>query len=66
MNPDLRASRLQFGLFSPAESCFTPESCSLLLLRSSSVRLKDWELRAEDRAAQLLSERLQSLSLRSE
>jgi len=40
-----------------------PESCRLLLLRSSSVRLQDWELRAEDRAAQLLSERLQPLSL---
>jgi len=64
MNPYLSASSLQFGLLSPAESCFTPESCRLLLLRPSSVRLEDWELRTEDRASQLLSERLQPLSLR--
>lgn len=65
MNPYLSVSSLQFGLFSQkAESCFTPESCRLLLLRSSSVRLEDWELRAKDRASQLLSERLQPLSLR--
>ena len=64
MNPYLSVSSLQFGLFSPAESCFTPESCRLLLLRSNSVRLQDWELRTEDRAAQLLFERLQSLSLK--
>jgi len=64
MNPDLSASSLQFGFFSPADTCFTPESCRSLLLRSSSVRLEDGELRAEDRAAHPSSERLQTLSLK--
>ena len=64
MNPDLRVSSVQCGLFSSEHSSFTPESCRLLLLRSSSLRLEDWELRTEDRAAQLLSERLQPLSLK--
>ena len=64
MNPDLRVSSVQCGLSSPADSSFTPEPCRLLLLMSSSLRLEDWELRTEDRAAQLLSERLQPVSLR--
>ena len=64
MNPNLRVSRVQCGLSSPADNSFTPESCRLLLLRSSSLRLEDRELRTEDRASQLLSERLQPLSLR--
>jgi len=64
MNPDLSDSSLQFGFFSPADTCFAPESCRLLLLRSSSVRHEDWELRAEDRAAHPSSERLQTLSLK--
>ena len=64
MNPYLSVSSLQFGLFSPADTCFTPESCRLLLLRSSPVRLEDWELRAEDRTAHPSSERLQTLSLK--
>ena len=61
---DLSVSSLQFGFFSPADTCFTPESCRLLLLRSNSLRLEDWELRAEDRAAHPSSERLQTLSLK--
>ena len=64
LNPDLRRSSLQCGLFSPAESSSTPESCRSLWLRSSSVRLEDWELRTEDRTSQLLSDRLQPLSLK--
>lgn len=51
---DLRVSRLQWGLFRPDDSSFTPESWRSLLLRSSSVRLPHWELRMEDRASQLL------------
>ncbi|KAK3552129.1 hypothetical protein QTP86_001507 [Hemibagrus guttatus] len=36
-------SSVQCGFFSPAESSFTPESCSLLSLRSSSLRLEEFE-----------------------
>ena len=64
MNPDLRVSSVQCGLCSPTESGFTPKSFRLLLLRSSTLREEDWELRTEDRASQLLSERLQLLSLK--
>uniref|UniRef100_A0A3Q2CSL8 Ig-like domain-containing protein n=1 Tax=Cyprinodon variegatus TaxID=28743 RepID=A0A3Q2CSL8_CYPVA len=38
----------------------TPESCSLLLPKSISLKLEDWELRNEARTSQLLSERLQT------
>ena len=61
---DLSVFSLQCGLFSPLDSSFTPESWRSLLLRSSSLRLGDWELRSEDRASQLLSDRLQPLSLK--
>lgn len=61
---DLRVSSLQCGFFSPINSNFTPESYRLLLFRSSSLRLEDCKLRTEDRAAQLASERLQTLSLK--
>ena len=50
LNSDLTVSSSQCGLISPDDSCFTPESCRLLLVRSSSLRLEDWELRTEDRA----------------
>ena len=55
---DLRVSSVQCGLPSPAESSFTPESCRKLVLRSSSLRLEEWELRTEARASQHLSVRL--------
>ena len=64
INPDLRVSSSQCGLFSPDDSSFTPESCRSLLLRSNSLKLENWELRTEDRASQLLFDRLQSLSLK--
>jgi hypothetical protein len=54
---DLRVSSVQCGLPSPAESSFTPESCRLLILRSSSFRLEDLELRTETRDSQDLSDR---------
>ena len=63
LNPDLRVSSLHPGLFSPSDSFFTPESFRSLVLRSTCVRLEDWDLRTEDRASQLLSDRLQPLSL---
>ena len=63
-NPDLRLSSLQSGHFNSTDSSFTPESCRSLLFRSSSLRLEDWELRTEDRASQLLSDRLQPLILK--
>lgn len=62
-NPDLNISSLQYGLSSPPHSVFTPESFRSLLFRSSSLRLEEWELRTEDRVSQILSERLQPLSL---
>lgn len=62
-NPDLNISSLQYGLSSPPHSVFTPESFRSLLFRSSSLRLEEWELRTEDRVSQVLSERLQPLSL---
>ena len=54
---DLRVSSVQCGLPSPAESSFTPESCRSLVLRSSSLRLQELELRTEARASQHLSDR---------
>jgi len=60
---DLRVSSVQCGLPSPAESSFTPESCRSLVLRSSSLRLEELELRTEARASQLLSDRWQWFSL---
>ena len=54
---DLRVSSLHCGLPSPAESSFTPESCRSLVLRSSSLRLEEVELRTEARASQHLSDR---------
>lgn len=62
---DLSVSSLQYWLFIPADRSFTPGSCRLLLPRSSYIRREDWELRTEDRASQLLSDRLQPLSLKS-
>ncbi|MCI4382179.1 hypothetical protein PGIGA_G00260770, partial [Pangasianodon gigas] len=59
----LSISSVQCGFFSPAESSFTPEFCSLLILRSSSLRLEEFELRTEDRTLQLSSVRLHSHSL---
>ncbi|KAF4084691.1 hypothetical protein AMELA_G00108890 [Ameiurus melas] len=56
-------SSVQCGFSSPAESSFTPESCSLLLLRSSSLSLEEFELRTEDRTLQLSSVRLHRRSL---
>lgn len=64
LNPDLRISSLQWGFSSPAEKSFTPESSRSLLLRSSSVRVEHWKLSSEDRALQLLFERLQPSSLK--
>ncbi len=66
MDPDLSVSSVQFGLSSPADNSFTPESCRLLLLKSSSLSLEDWELRTDDRALQLFSERLQPFSLQKQ
>lgn len=54
---DLRTSSLQFGLFSPAQSCSIPESCSSLWLRFSSLRLEGSNSRAEATTSQWLSER---------
>ncbi|KAK3542226.1 hypothetical protein QTP86_018787, partial [Hemibagrus guttatus] len=50
-------SSVQCGFFSPSESSFTPESCSLLSLRFSSLSLEEFEVRTEDRALQLSSVR---------
>lgn len=55
-------SSLQCGFFRPSQRSFTPESCSSLPLRFSSLRLE--ELRTEDRTAQLSLVRLQLHSLR--
>ena len=63
-NTDLSLSSLQCGLLSPAEISFTPESLRSLLLRSSSLRLDALELRTDARASQLLSDKLQPLSLK--
>lgn len=62
-NTDLRVSSLHCRLASPAERSLTPESSRSLLLRSNSLRLDDCELTTEDRASQLLFDRLQPLNL---
>lgn len=64
LNPYQRTSSLQCGLFIPRDRSFTPESNRSLLLRSSPLRLDGRELITEDRASQLISERLQRLSLK--
>lgn len=61
---DLKVSSFQCGLSTSAHISVTPESRRLLLLRSSSVRLENCELRTSDRASQHLSERLQPLRLK--
>lgn len=61
---DLIVSRGHFGLFNPADNSFTPESCRSLLLRSSSLSLKDLEMKTEHRASQLLLVMLQEDSLK--
>lgn len=63
-NPDLRISSVQYELITPMHRNFTPESRRSLLLRSSSLRLKYWEQRTEDRTSQLLSVRLHTLNLK--
>lgn len=44
---DLRASSLQFGLFSPAHKSFNPEPSRVFPLRSSWIRLEVLDFRAE-------------------
>ncbi len=66
MESDLRVFSLQFGLSRKSHSCFTPESCSLLWLSSSSVRWEGLDFRAEAREAQLISDNLQLLNLNKE
>jgi len=53
----------QFGLFSPAQSSFTPESFRSLLLRSSSLREEFDDCRAEATISQCWSLRLQAVNL---
>lgn len=65
MCPNLSVSSVQFGFSSAEESSLPPESCRSLLLRSSSLRREDSELRTVARASQLLCCRLQSLSLKT-
>lgn len=60
---DLRVSSVPSELSSAADRSFIPTSVRLLLLRSNTLRLEGWELSMEDRVSQLLSDRLQSLSL---
>jgi len=45
-------SSLHFLSFNSSESSLIPESSSLLLLKSSSLRCEGFDLRAEARAAQ--------------
>lgn len=63
MISDLRVSSLQCGLPSPTDRSLAPASFRLLLLRSSSLRLEDWELRTVARASQLFSVKLHTLRL---
>lgn len=65
LNPDLRVSTAQSGLSSPADRSFSPESCRSLLLRSSCLRLENWELRNKDSTSQVLSDRLHTFSLKN-
>jgi len=53
----------QFGLFSPSESSFTPESCTSLLLRSSSLRRQFEDWRDDDKLSQHRLVRLQHVNL---
>lgn len=64
LRSNLRVSSLQGRFASPAESNVAPESCRLFRLRSNSFKVKDWELKIEDRVSQLLSDTLQPLSLK--
>ena len=66
MVSDLRVSSLQCGLSRKSHSCFTPESCSLLSLRSSSLRWEGLDFRAEASETQLISDKLQHHSLNEE
>ncbi len=59
----LRVSSLQCGLSSPAESSFTPESCSLFRLKSRSFRWDGLDFRAEARERQLSSVNRQHINL---
>ena len=63
---DLRVSSRQVGLCRKPHSSFTPESCRLLSLRSSSLRWEGFDLRAEAREEQLISDSLQLLNLNKE
>ena len=60
---DLSVSSVQYGLPNPAESFFTPESVKSLLLRSTSLKLEELELKRDVNSSQHLSDRLQPLSL---
>lgn len=63
-DPDLRLCRLQHGLSSPAANSSIFGCSRLLLLRSSSRRAEDSELRTEPRCLQLLIERLRPVNLK--
>ena len=63
---DLRVSSLQCGLSFRSDSSFTPESCRLFPLRSSSLRWEGLDFRAETREAQLISDNLQLSNLNKE
>ncbi|TWW71343.1 hypothetical protein D4764_17G0008260 [Takifugu flavidus] len=47
MKTDLSLSSLQFGLSSPEQSRFTPESCNGFLLRFKTLRWERLDFRAE-------------------
>lgn len=64
MKSDLKLNSLHIDISCPPESSLTPESCKLLSLRSSSLRLEDWDLRAGESKSQLLSETLQQVNLK--
>ncbi len=61
---DLRVSSLQCWLCSPVLNTSTPASCSLFILRSSCVRLEDWELRKKPTAPQLFHVSAQPINLK--
>lgn len=60
----LRVSSVQYGLLIPPVNSFSPESCRLLLLRSSSFRFEVWAPMTNARDSQLPSDSLQPLSLK--
>lgn len=60
---DLKVSSLQSGFCNPAESPATPTSCTLFLLRSSSLRWEGLDFSAETRESQLISVSPQLASL---